>query len=252
MAGDWIKMRVELWDHPKIVRLASALKADRTAVVGALFRTWALADQYSTDGYIDGYSGEVLDAAVGIGGWAASLAQVGWLVVGPDGISIPRFEEHNGQSAKRRAQDADRKRAVRKMSASEADGERTECGPEKRREDGSVRPFVATEHADEWPEARRLAREAARKLWPSRQKPLAERDRDELLKFAFLSRARFSEDFLADAIAATLKQGKNKPAYLRGVVKKKVAAYGYDLNQLLDSIDIPPKPQTAGSNGDPQ
>ncbi|MEG0637311.1 MAG: hypothetical protein RR517_32860, partial [Pseudomonas sp.] len=43
------------------------------------------------------------------------------------------FEAHNGQSAKRRAQDADRKRNVRKASASEADKKRTR--EEKRRED---------------------------------------------------------------------------------------------------------------------
>jgi hypothetical protein len=36
MAGDWIQMRVALQTHPKVVRIASALKADRLRVVGGL------------------------------------------------------------------------------------------------------------------------------------------------------------------------------------------------------------------------
>ncbi|WP_223271284.1 DnaT-like ssDNA-binding domain-containing protein [Buttiauxella sp. B2] len=52
---------------------------------------------------------------------------------------MPRFEAHNGQSAKRRAQDADRKRNVRKVSASEEDKKRTR--EEKRREDLKDKPL---------------------------------------------------------------------------------------------------------------
>ncbi|MQI04921.1 hypothetical protein EI057_02935 [Escherichia coli] len=32
MAGDWIKMRADLHTHPKVVRMASALKADRLRI----------------------------------------------------------------------------------------------------------------------------------------------------------------------------------------------------------------------------
>ena len=56
-------------------------------------------------------------------------------------MCIINFEEHNGQSAKRRASDAQRKANCRNLSASEADKMQTPCGAnaelerKKRRED---------------------------------------------------------------------------------------------------------------------
>ena len=35
MAGDWIKMRIDLQTHPKVFRIVSALKADRFRIAGA-------------------------------------------------------------------------------------------------------------------------------------------------------------------------------------------------------------------------
>ncbi|WP_245002834.1 DnaT-like ssDNA-binding domain-containing protein [Enterobacter kobei] len=57
---------------------------------------------------------------------------------------MPRFEAHNGQSAKRRAQDADRKRNVRKASASDAD--KNETREEKRREEKNNKPHINPTH----------------------------------------------------------------------------------------------------------
>lgn len=173
MAGDWIKMRTNLWDHPKVVRIVSALcpqsvhdMSARCRVIGALYRTWALADAFTEDGTLDGYTAEALNAAVGIEGWAENLQRVGWLVINEQSLMVPRFEDHNGQSAKRRAEDAKRKRIVRKSSAKcpqrcghNADQRREE----KRREDidntpptpqgatGLERPPVADASQDEPP-----------------------------------------------------------------------------------------------------
>ena len=36
MAGDWIKMRADLFTHPKVVRISSALKADTLRTVGGI------------------------------------------------------------------------------------------------------------------------------------------------------------------------------------------------------------------------
>jgi hypothetical protein len=124
MAGDWIKMRTDLWDHPKVVRIVSAIcpqsvrdLSARCRVIGALYRTWSLADCHSSDGILDGYTAEALDAAIGIEGWAENMQHVGWLIVEAQRLIVPRFEEHNGVSAKRRADDAARKKRVRKTSA---------------------------------------------------------------------------------------------------------------------------------------
>lgn len=133
MAGDWIKMRAELHTHPKIVRMSSALKADRLRVVGGLHSAWCLFDVHSTDGLLHGYTPETLDDLIGFPGFARAMIAVGWLEEDGENLVMPRFDAHNGQSAKRRAQDADRKKKSRKMSACDADKKRTR--EEKRRED---------------------------------------------------------------------------------------------------------------------
>ncbi len=132
MAGDWIKMRADLQTSPKVVRIASALKADRLRVIGALHAVWCLFDVHSDDGQLDGYTLETLDDLIGFPGFGAAMCAVEWLAEGPQAIAVPRFSEHNGQSAKRRAQEAQRKRTERgQASASDADKKRTR--EEKRR-----------------------------------------------------------------------------------------------------------------------
>ena len=143
MAGDWIKMRADLHTHPKVVRMASALKADRLRIVGGLHSAWCLFDVHSVDGFLDGYSADTLDDLIGFPGFSRAMMAVGWLEENGESLVMPRFEAHNGQSAKRRAQDADRKRNVRKASASEADKKRTR--EEKRREDINKTPLSARE-----------------------------------------------------------------------------------------------------------
>lgn len=126
-------MRVDLGTSPKVVRIASALRADRLRVVGGLHAVWCLFDVHSTDGRLDGYTQDALDELIAFPGFADAMIAVGWLEKGDGYLCTPRFEEHNGQSAKRRAMETERKRESRKMSASEADKKRAR--EEKRRED---------------------------------------------------------------------------------------------------------------------
>ena len=111
---------------------------------------WCLFDVHSEDGILDGYTIETIDSHLRWDGFAAAMKSVGWLDdTDSKGLSLPRFDSHNGQSAKRRAQDADRKREDRKTSASEADKKRTR--EEKRREEkkeGSAIPEWVP--ADAW------------------------------------------------------------------------------------------------------
>lgn len=133
MAGDWIKMRSDLFTHPKVVRISSALKADTLRTVGGLMSVWCLFDAHSIDGKLEGYSAEALDDLLRWPGFSAAMVAVRWLDVEGESLVLPEFDTHNGASAKRRAQDADRKRNVRKESASDADKLRTR--EEKRREE---------------------------------------------------------------------------------------------------------------------
>lgn len=139
MAGDWIKMRVDLHTHPKVVRIVSAVcpqnvrsPSSRCQIVGALHAMWSLFDVHSTDGELRGYSPETLDALVGLDGFTAAVAEVGWLAITPNSLVMPDFGTHNGKGAKRRAEDTASKR-VRRLSADCPQEQRTKCGPEKRR-----------------------------------------------------------------------------------------------------------------------
>jgi hypothetical protein len=134
MAGDWIKMRKSLLTDPRVVRISSALDADRFRTIGGLFSAWCLFDEQTSDGVLDGYTPEVFDDIIGIRGLARAMEMVGWLEITPEKLVATAFSQHNGQTAKRRAQEA-----VRKMSARDADKKadrkRTESAIEKSRED---------------------------------------------------------------------------------------------------------------------
>lgn len=103
MAGDWIKMRADLLGHPKVDNLAQLMGKDELFVVGALFAFWSWADKHSVDGRVDGATSRLVDRATRVDGIADALASVGWLVLDDAGITIPGYDEHNGESAKERS-----------------------------------------------------------------------------------------------------------------------------------------------------
>lgn len=132
MAADWIKMRCELQSHPKIVRILSATSSDKFRVIGGLHAVWSVFDAHSVDGSLHGYTPALMDHIIGWEGFSGAMVDAGWLLFdGEKTLTLPEFAEHNGQSAKRRAEDAKRKRYgrsseerpqnVRKMSDQKAD-----------------------------------------------------------------------------------------------------------------------------------
>jgi len=132
-------MQKSLPRDPRVVRISSALKADRLRTVGGLLSAWCLFDEQTEDGILEGYTPELMDEIIGMPGLAMAMNAVGWLDIEGDCLRVPRFDEHNGQSAKRRAQDV-----VRKMSARKADKvpqtKQTKSGLEKNREEKSIIP----------------------------------------------------------------------------------------------------------------
>lgn len=108
MAGDWIKMRSNLWDDPRVARLVEETDQSEAAVVGGLYWLWATADQHSSDGLLVGMTTRTVDRKTGVPGLGKALVSIGWLIESADGVTVPRFDEHNGASAKTRAQTAKR------------------------------------------------------------------------------------------------------------------------------------------------
>lgn len=125
MAGDWIKMRSNLWDDPRVSALCDACDCGEAQAIGALYWLWAAADQHSEAGMLVGMTARSIDRKTGLAGFASALQAIGWLILSEEGAQIVRFDEHNGASAKRRASES-----RRKMSARDADKERSNGGHE--------------------------------------------------------------------------------------------------------------------------
>lgn len=100
----WIKMNHELWSDPKVEEIADRLGQPVPMVIGALHGVWCIADLHAVDGVLEMTTEARLDRRVGIPGFAEAMRAVGWLD-GEDGeLVLPEYEEHNGPTAKRRAQ----------------------------------------------------------------------------------------------------------------------------------------------------
>lgn len=124
MAGYWIKMRIGLRDDPSVVSIAAQLNLNEDMVVGKLHRLWSWADLHTVNGTVPGITPAWIDRYVERRGFSDAMAAAGWVSFDSDGIHFPHFDRHNGESAKRRAEDAERKRNVRNS----ADKTRTYCG----------------------------------------------------------------------------------------------------------------------------
>lgn len=183
MAGDWIKMRADLRRHPKVVRMASALDADKLRVIGGLHAVWSLFDEQTEDGLLEGYSPKALDDEIAWPGFADAMQAIGWLEYDKEyGLFAPEFDEHNGQSAKRRAQETKRKRQERadadkgaqpdgQMSASGADKKRSR--EDKREESSSLRSEDTAEFEPAWlayPKRPGASKAGSLKAWRARRK----------------------------------------------------------------------------------
>jgi hypothetical protein len=110
----WIKVRVDLLQDARVLLIAERLGVLPVAVQGACVALWQWGDSQTADGLIRHATPKMLDARVGIDGFSREMAAVGWLIINDDGLTIPRHDEHNGQSAKARAQSADRMAASRR------------------------------------------------------------------------------------------------------------------------------------------
>lgn len=176
MAGDWIKVRKNLLTDPRVVRISSALDADRLRTVGALVSAWCLLDEHTEDGQLRGYSAAAFDEIVGATGLADAMQSVGWLEVTPEGIAAPRFTEHNGATARRRAQENARKSSARrpqkrrKTSASDADKKRPREEKSKSIQETPLPPCLNTaEFRETWARWRKHRSEIKKPLKPTQE-----------------------------------------------------------------------------------
>lgn len=148
MAGDWIKMRSDLYRDPKVSVMADELLGNqgelaryvsqmnqrdmcvtrnvmRNATVGALVSVWGVIRQrgkrVDDDLACSGVALGVIDDIADLPGFGQAMASVGWIIESAEGLVFPRFfEEHNVDPAERtKATNADRQRRYRERKQAE-------------------------------------------------------------------------------------------------------------------------------------
>jgi hypothetical protein len=131
MAGDWMKIELELPDKPKVHAIAGTLNLDPDSVVGKLIRVWQWFDKHTVDGNAFGVTFSIVDRITGVTGFGEAMMFVGWLEQNDKNLTMPKFDKHTSQSAKQRALTAKRVEKLRNENVTVAALPREE----KRRED---------------------------------------------------------------------------------------------------------------------
>jgi len=178
MAGDWIKMRVSLFTHPKVMRIASMLESHhdvgkrlstgfngalqdivtrdvtRDVTVASLLRVWGAANEHTDDGVWTGICINDLDHVAGIPGFGSMMEAVGWASFDDESrtVTFRNFLEYNAPAKNGRSSNAERQRRYRQRKQKEqapdcyvtryvtgdVTGDVTRYG-EKRREEKSIK-----------------------------------------------------------------------------------------------------------------
>ena len=108
MAGDWIKMGVDLPEKPEVWQIAGMVGIDPDAVVGKLLKVWRWFDAHTETGNAVGVTYTLVDHVSGVTGFGEAMALCGWLLQDGSTLSLPNFDRHNGKTAKNRALTAKR------------------------------------------------------------------------------------------------------------------------------------------------
>ena len=139
MAGDWIKMRVNLVSHPKVLAIAqfladdaeyqswstmggfvpgfggnaeddereyqASLRVTRYVTVCALLRFWGYANEHAKGEFIGSLRLRDIDDVVQVPGFGAALQSIGWAEYDADkrGLALPNFNEYNTSGSERSA-----------------------------------------------------------------------------------------------------------------------------------------------------
>lgn len=140
MSGEWIKLELSTLDKPEILRMARILSIDKDAVLGKVSRIWAWFDKNSVDGNVDGVVSTDVDQIAFQIGFAKAMREVHWLDYDDDEqwVSLPNFDRHNGETAKKRALKNNRQAKWRHKKDGIVDTElstNSSTREEKRRED---------------------------------------------------------------------------------------------------------------------
>jgi len=122
VAEVWIKWVKGLSTRREISVLARKLNISRREAACACMEMWEWADLETADGHIKGATRDDIDLLLGLPGFGSALEspEVGWLRSTERGITFPRWERHNGKTAKARALEQRKKKRQRDLGKDES------------------------------------------------------------------------------------------------------------------------------------
>ncbi len=113
MTGEWIKLRKDLFDNPKVIQMSELVGLDAWGVVGRLAALWSWVDGHSVDGRRLTVPRSWIDKRVECDGFADAMESVGWLEGSDGSLTFPEWEQHNASTGKARALETEAKRLRR-------------------------------------------------------------------------------------------------------------------------------------------
>lgn len=148
MAGDWIKMRTDLYRDPKVCVMAECLmdpdgelarhvnqncqrnmtvtrNVTRNAIVGALVTVWGVSrhrgKRQGDDLIVHNITPNVLDDIADMPGFGDAMMFVGWAVKNDSGLTFPRFfEEFNSEPVPSKAAERQRRYRQKRVTSQSA------------------------------------------------------------------------------------------------------------------------------------
>mgnify|MGYP001826100635 CR=1 FL=1 len=122
--ANWIKFAHDTPDKPEIWEIAAILKIDPDAVIGKLIRTWIWFDQHTLDGNAKNVTDVTqmyqINRLVVTPGFCEAVIQAGWMVRKDGKLTLPNFDRHNGETAKKRALTSKRVKKLREKKRNDS------------------------------------------------------------------------------------------------------------------------------------
>lgn len=169
----WIKLQTNIWDNPKIDYLTHEVGLPLEMVVGIVSRLWSWFDQHTEEGETDKIGKakvnriivtsvtqlrdkcNAIDVESVTNNFIECLKYIGWIAENDqNGYTLPKWGEHNGATAKKRATDTKRQQnhRLKRGGVTTVTQERDESvtREEKRREENNT-PLPPTGVAENVP-----------------------------------------------------------------------------------------------------
>ena len=109
----WIKIETHTPDKAELRQIARLCHCSKADAFLAFFRVFVWLDEQTENGHVEFFTPEDADEIGGLTGLGNAMETVRWITFSASGAVISNWHRHNGQSAKRRILDAERKRDVR-------------------------------------------------------------------------------------------------------------------------------------------